>query len=125
MKSVLLIASFVIGSITTVAAQQTSPVWPGCEDSKNVKTCFNKKLSKHVRENYKYPKNDAGEYVRGEVTIKFEVDEEGKVNVLNIEGDEPLVNEAAKKMIEKMPKMEPGTFQGEPDAREFTVPFKF
>lgn len=59
------------------------------------------------------------------MTIKFEVDEEGKVNVLNIEGDEPLVNEAAKEMIEKMPKMEPGTLQGEPDAREFTVPFKF
>ena len=125
MKSLLLIASFVFGSITTISAQQTSPVWPCCEDSENIKTCFNKKLSEHVRENYEYPKNDAGEYVRGEVTIKFEVDEKGKVNVLNIEGDEPLVNKAAKKMIEKMPKMEPGTLQGEPDAREFTVPFKF
>ncbi|WBL25047.1 TonB family protein [Zunongwangia sp. HGR-M22] len=125
MKRLLLIASFVFGTVGTIAAQQTSPVWPGCEDSEDVKACFNQKLSQHVKENYEYPQNDAGEYVRGKVTIKFEVDEEGKVNVLNIEGNEPLVNEAAKKMIKKMPKMKPGKLQGEVDAREFTVSYKF
>lgn len=125
MKKLLLIASFIVATATTLQAQQESPVWPGCEGSENVKSCFNKKLSQHVRDNYEYPKNDAGEYVRGEVTITFEVDEKGIVNVINVKGDEPLVNEAAKKMIEKMPKMKPGKLNGEPDAREFTVPFKF
>ncbi|WP_417885893.1 energy transducer TonB family protein [Zunongwangia sp.] len=125
MKKLFFIASFIIGATGIIQAQTTSPVWPGCEGSDNVKTCFNKKLSKHVRDNYEYPKNDAGEYVRGKVTIKFEVDETGKVNVLNIEGDKPLVNKAAKKMIEKMPKMKPATVNGKPDSREFTIPFKF
>ena len=125
MKRLLVITCFLLGGIGFAQAQQTSPVWPGCEDSDNVKKCFNQKLSQHVRENYVYPKNDAGEYVRGKVTVNFEIDENGKVNVLEVKGKNQQVNAAAEKMINKIPEMEPGTLQGEPDAREFTVPFNF
>lgn len=125
MKKVLVIVCFLLGGIGFANAQQTSPVWPGCEDSKNVKKCFNQKLSQHVREHYVYPKNDAGEYVRGKVTISFEIDENGSVVVNSVEGAKPQVNAAAKEMILKIPKMEPGTLNGEADSRKFTVPFNF
>ena len=125
MKRIVVIALFMIAGIGVANAQQESPVWPGCENSENVKKCFNQKLSQHVQANYEYPKDDAGEYVRGKVTVSFEIDETGKVNVLSVKGKKPEVNEAAKAMLLKIPKMKPGTLNGEPDARKFTVPFNF
>lgn len=125
MKKLLVIACMFIGGLNYAQAQQTSPVWPGCEDSEDVSKCFSQKLSQHVRENYEYPKNDKGEYVRGKVTISFQINEKGEVEVNSVEGPQPAVNAAAKKMILEIPKMEPGTLNGEPDARNFTVPFNF
>ena len=125
MKNLFFIACFLISGIGVAQEQQTSPVWPGCEDSEDISKCFNEKLSEHVRKNYEYPMNDNNEYVRGQVKISFIVDEKGKVEVESIEGPKPEVNQAAKEMIEKIPDMEPGTLQGEPDARTFTSTYRF
>ena len=46
----------------TVSMKETAPVWPGCEASEDTKSCFNSMLMKHIKENYKYPKNENGEY---------------------------------------------------------------
>ena len=125
MKKLFVIACFLLGGISLANAQQTSPVWPGCENAEDVKKCFNQKLSQHVSKNYEYPQNEAGEYVRGKVTISFDINEEGEVVVNSIKGDKPKVKEAAREMIMKIPKMEPGTLNGEADSRTFTVPFNF
>ena len=125
MKKVLLITCFIIGGFANAQAQQTSPVWPGCEDTEDVKACFNQKLAQHVRENYEYPQTEDGEYVRGKVKISFTITEEGKAVVESVEGPKPKVNQAAKEMIEKIPDMEPGTLQGEVDSRTFTSAYKF
>lgn len=124
MKKVLFITCLFFGGIAVSQAQQTSPVWPGCEDSKDVKACFNQKLSKHVQENYEYPM-EGNEYIRGKVTVSFDISKEGKVVVKSVEGSKPAVNEAAREMIEAIPDMKPGTLNGEPDSRNFTVPFNF
>lgn len=124
MKKLLIITCLFFGGIAVSQAQQTSPVWPGCEDSEDVSACFNKKLAQHVRENYEYPM-DGNKYIRGKVTVSFDVTEEGKVVVKSVEGPEPAVNDAARKMIEAIPDMKPGTLNGEPDTRNFTVPFNF
>ena len=118
----MLIACFVVGGLTSAQAQQTSPVWPGC-DAEDAKACFNQKLSEHVSENYEYPQTEDGDYIRGKVEISFTISEEGKVVVNSVEGPEPKVNEAAKEMIQKIPDMEPGTLEGEPDDRNFTVAY--
>ena len=124
MKKLLFIACFLFGGIAVSQAQQTSPVWPGCEDAEDVSACFNQKLSEHVRTHYEYPmENNA--YIRGKVTVSFDVNEEGKVVINSVEGDKPAVVAAARAMLEKIPDMEPGTLNGEPDSRNFTVPFNF
>jgi TonB family protein len=126
MKKILLIAFFVIGGMGVSNAQeQTTPVWPGCENAEDQKACFNQKLSEHVRNNYEYPMNEKNEYVRGKVTVSFDINEKGEVVVNSVEGPEPEVNQAAREMLNKIPKMQPGTLQGEPDSRTFTVPFNF
>ena len=124
MKKLLIITCLFLGAITASQAQQTSPVWPGCEDSEDVSACFNKKLAEHVRKHYEYPM-DGNEYIRGKVTVSFDVTSQGKVVVKSVEGSKPAVNEAAQKMLEAIPDMKPGTLNGEPDTRNFKVPFNF
>ncbi len=121
MKSLFLIAFLFIGG-ATFAQDSTSPVWPGCEDAENPKSCFNQQLMKHVQSNYEYPKNDDGDYVRGKVTIKLVINEEGKAVAESIEGSEPEVNKAAEAMIAKIPQLEPGTRKGEPKETSYTIP---
>jgi hypothetical protein len=124
MKKFLVITCFLFGGVALSQAQQTSPVWPGCEDAEDKSECFNEKLNAHVREHYEYPMQ-GNEYVRGQVKVSFDINEKGEVMVKSIEGSEPLVNEAAREMLEKIPNMEPGTLNGEPDSRNFTTTYRF
>ena len=82
-------------------------------------------LMQHVKENYKYPKNDKGEYIRGKATVSLVVNEEGKVVVNKVEGKYPLINKEAKRMIEAIPRMTPGQMGGKPRAIKYTIPLTF
>lgn len=110
------------GEAETATSQKTGPVWPGCEKSNNPKTCFNQKLMEHVRAHYEYPKNEDGEYVRGKVTLKIAIDEEGKVVLKSVKAQHPEVKEAATEMVGKMPEMEPASRNGEPREVSYTIP---
>ena len=122
----LLFLTCMFFSVTAFSqAQQTSPVWPGCENAEDLSACFNQKLGQHVQENYEYPMNDDNEYVRGKVTVSFDINQDGEVEVNSIEGEQPQVNEAARQVISEIPDMEPATLNGEPDARTFTVGYNF
>lgn len=120
----MIVACFLFGGIAVSQAQQTSPVWPGCEGAEDVAECFNEKLAAHVTKNYEYPM-EGNEYVRGTVTVSFNINEKGEVVVNSVEGDEPKVNQAAREMLEKIPDMKPGTLNGEPDSRNFTSTYRF
>jgi len=124
MKKFLVITCFFFGGIAVSQAQQTSPVWPGCEDAEDKTECFNEKLNAHVKEHYEYPMKENA-YVRGQVKVSFDISKNGEVVVKSVEGSKPLVNEAARNMLEKIPDMEPGTLNGEPDARNFTSTYRF
>lgn len=40
MKKLLVITCFLLGGMGIANAQQTSPVWPGCEDTESIKEVF-------------------------------------------------------------------------------------
>ncbi len=109
----------------TVTVKESAPVWPGCEDSKDQKACFNKMLMQHIKETYKYPKNEKGEYIRGKATVSMEVNEKGKVVVHSVEGKYPKINQEAKRMMEAIPKMTPGRKGGKPTSIKYTIPLTF
>ncbi|MBZ9629231.1 energy transducer TonB [Salegentibacter sp. LM13S] len=106
----------------TVTVREKAPVWPGCESSDDQKTCFNQKLMEHVKNNYKYPRNDKGEFIRGKVVVKMHVDEEGKTVVTSVKGDQKPVIAAVEDMLKKMPVMTPGTRGGSPTKISYTLP---
>lgn len=108
-----------------VSMKESAPIWPGCEDDADTKKCFNQMLMKHVKENYKYPKNDDGEYIRGKATISLVVNAKGKVIVNKVEGQHPQINKEAKRMMEAIPQMTPGQLAGKPRAIKYTIPLTF
>ncbi len=108
-----------------VTMKETAPVWKGCEDSGDKKACFNKMLSKHIKENIKYSKNDKGEYIRGKATVSMEVNEDGKVVVNEVNGKSPVLNKEAKRLMESIPPMTPGKLGGKPRAIKYTIPLTF
>ncbi|GAB2765957.1 energy transducer TonB [Salinimicrobium soli] len=110
----------------TLTTKQTAPVWPGCEGTAaEKKNCFNKKLVEHMKANYKFPKDASGNYIRGKAVVSFNINEEGKVEVLSVEGPKKELNAEAKRIILAIPPMEPGMLAGKPTAVKYKVPFTF
>ncbi|MDT0677121.1 energy transducer TonB [Autumnicola musiva] len=105
-----------------VTIKESAPVWPGCENSKDQKACFNAELMQHIKENYKYPRNNNGDLIRGKAVIKLEINKAGEVVVRSVEGEKPEVNLAAETMIKKIPKLKPGRKGGKPTTANYTIP---
>ena len=108
-----------------VTLKEIPPVWPGCEESSDKKSCFNKMLMQHIKENIKYSKNDKGEWIRGKALVKMEVNEEGNVNVNSVESKYPELKAEAKRLMESIPTMTPGKLAGKPKAIKYTIPLTF
>lgn len=81
-------------------------------------------MYKYIKDNLKYPRNSSS---KGRTVIRFVVTEKGKVNdvtILKSSGSKVLDN-TAKKIVERMPDWEPGLKNGKPVSVYFSLPFNF
>jgi len=105
----------------SVSTREIAPVWPGCEGSElSSKDCFNKKLNLHIKENFKYPRDTKGGFIRGKSTISFSIDETGMVDEVSAVGPEKAV-----RIVKLFPKMKPGYGGGKPKKIEYKMAFNF
>jgi protein TonB len=137
MKKILVVFMLLIGGTVfaqngvkaegnTLTTREIAPVWPGCEGSEaSKKACFKQKLVEHLKENYKFPRDANGKIIRGKAVVSFNIDEEGKVDILKVEGPKKELNEEAKRIILAIPQMKPGERAGKPVPIRYTVPFTF
>lgn len=137
MKNIILVAFLFVGAFgftqegvtvkgNTLNTREIAPVWPGCEGSeKDKKACFNQNLVQCMKENYKFPRDAEGNFIRGKAVVTFNVDEEGKIEILKVEGPKEALNAEAKRIINLLPEMKPGHLGGKPVAVKYTVPFTF
>lgn len=137
MRRILILFLLLVGGTTfaqtgvkaegnTLTTRDIAPVWPGCEGNEATKkTCFKQKLVEHLKANYTYARDDQGQIIRGKSVVSFNVNEEGKVEILSVEGPKKELNAAAKKIILAIPQMKPGERAGKPVPVKYTVPFTF
>lgn len=137
MRRILILFLLLVGGTTfaqtgvkaegnTLTTRDIAPVWPGCEGSEATKkTCFKQKLVEHLKANYTYARDDQGQIIRGKSVVSFNINEEGKVEILSVEGPKKELNAAAKKIILAIPQMKPGERAGKPVPVKYTVPFTF
>ena len=110
----------------TITVKEIAPVWPGCEDSKlSSKDCFNQKVALCINENYKFPKNEKGEFIRGKTTVSFVINEKGEVAKVTAAGPIEAINKEAIRIVKLFPKMKPGHSGGTPIEVKYKMPFTF
>ena len=92
------------------------PTFPG-----GMRECMN-----YLSKNIKYPEECKKEGVQGRVIIQFVVDKEGNIRDAKIaRGIHPSLDKEALRVIEAMPKWEPGKQDGKAVSVKYTVPVNF
>lgn len=95
---------------------EVQPEFPGGMDS----------MYAYIVKNLKYPEKAKAEGIEGRVFVTFTIEKDGSVsNVKILRGIGGGCDEAAKEVVEKMPKWKPGTQRGKPVRVQFNLPIKF
>jgi len=131
MKKIFLLLFLFQGLISLAqvnsANQELLPVFPGCEEESpsDQMKCFNENLKKHIRDNYKYPEQATRERLKGRVIVEYAIEADGFIKVVKVEGEHQILNDEAKRIIELLPKMQPGFQKGKPIRVLMSVPISF
>ncbi len=111
--------------IVPFAVIDEPPVFPGCENSSDQKACFRKKMQEHVVKYFEYPEDLQKEGVEGKVYIMFHISTKGTVESLKVRGPDERLEEAVKKIIDKLPQFKPGRHKGKPVTVSFSIPITY
>jgi TonB family protein len=86
----------------------------------------NKGLQRFIAENVVYPPEAKDQNISGRVFITFVVNQEGKVeNVEVLKGVHPLLDEAAIQCIKSLPDFTPGMQDDKPAKVRYNIPINF
>jgi len=105
------------------------PAFPECGKAKTDEalTCFNREIINHVNKYFAYPQVAVDRNIEGKVYASFVIDKEG--DVVNVEAKGPngteILENAATRLFEKLPKFKPGLKGGKPVNVKYTFPIDF
>ncbi|MDO4496510.1 MAG: TonB family protein [Bacteroidales bacterium] len=104
-------------SDTVVTMCEVMPRFPGGENA----------LMEFVQNNMKYPEEAVAKKIQGRIVLSFIIEKDGSVSqVTPMKKDyDPLLQAEAIRVVESMPKWEPGKTNGEPVRLKFVMPVTF
>ncbi|WP_454980990.1 energy transducer TonB [Capnocytophaga haemolytica] len=103
------------------------PMFEACKDvvtEEQIK-CFKNNLDKHVSSTFTYPPSALEQGIQGRVNVNFRINIDGTITVVDVKGSHPLLENEAKRIIEKLPKLKPAELDGKPIAITFQYPINF
>ena len=101
------------------------PVFPGCENAKDKRACFNEQIQKHIRKNFRYPEIAQEMGIQGRVNVMFTIQKDGSIGNIRYRGPDKNLEAEALRIIQKLPKMTPGKQRGRPVRVPFSIPITF
>ena len=101
------------------------PVFPGCEDEKDKRACFNDMMQKHIRKNFRYPELAQEMGLQGRVSTQFIINKDGSIGAIRKRGPHELLENEAARILSKLPKMTPGMQRGTAVKVPFRIPITF
>lgn len=101
------------------------PVFPGCENEKDKRSCFNTMMQKHIIKNFRYPEIAQEMGVQGRVSVMFEIQKDGSIGKVRMRGPDRNLEKEAARIIGKLPKMTPGKQRGNAVRVPFSIPITF
>ena len=103
------------------------PIFPGCERVKKSKRreCFQEKMNKHIRKNFRYPEIAQEMGIQGRVYVNFIIGKNGEITNIRMRGPDKNLEKEAQRIISKLPTMTPGAQRGRPVRVPFSIPITF
>lgn len=101
------------------------PVFPGCEDAKDKRACFQEMMNKHIAKNFRYPESAQEMGIQGRVNIMFVIQNDGSIGNIQLRGPDKNLEAEARRIIDKLPKMVPGKQRGQAVKVPFSIPITF
>ncbi len=101
------------------------PVFPGCEDEKDTRACFDKMMADHVRNNLQYPETALESYDQGKVVVMLEIQIDGSIAIIKNIGPSRVLEHEAARIIRLLPTMKPAVHQGIPIKVSYSLPINF
>ena len=102
------------------------PVFPQCENVEisQMPECFRNTLIQFIMENFKTPSIVEEEGYKGELVVLFEVDKDGKFNILNTEAVYEELKEEIKRVFVALPQITPASYDARPTYMQFSMPIQ-
>lgn len=107
------------------AVVEEVPVFPGCEDDDNKRSCFNKMIQRHIGKNFNYPLEAQEKGIQGRVSIMFTVSKDGSIQNVRMRGPYKILEKEAARIIGRLPKISPGKHKGKAVNVPFSIPITF
>ena len=103
------------------------PIFPGCENvaKDQRRNCFQEKMNKHIRKNFRYPEIAQEMGIQGRVYVNFIIAKDGQITNIRMRGPDKNLEKEAQRIISKLPNMTPGKQRGRPVRVPFSIPINF
>ena len=103
------------------------PIFPGCEKvaKSQRRACFQEKMNKHIRKNFRYPEIAQEMGIQGRVYVQFVIAKDGSITSIRMRGPDKNLEKEAKRIISRLPKMTPGKQRGRAVRVPFSIPITF
>jgi len=101
------------------------PIFPGCEDVDDKRACFQEKMLKHIKDNFRYPSNAIDLKQQGRVNVVFTIQKDGTIGDVKMRSPHKILEKEASRIIAKLPKMTPGMQRKQPVKVPFSIPITF
>ena len=103
------------------------PIFPGCEKvaKSERRACFQEKMNKHIRKNFRYPEIAQEMGIQGRVYVQFVIAKDGSITSIRMRGPDKNLEKEAQRIISRLPKMTPGKQRGRPVRVPFSIPITF
>ena len=110
------------------AVIENVPVFPGCERGNNEKKrkCMSEKISKFVQRKFNTDlAGDLGLTGRQRISVIFKIDKSGNVTGVRARAPHPRLEKEAQRVINLLPKMQPGKQRGKAVIVPYSLPIIF
>ncbi|MGB2397689.1 MAG: energy transducer TonB [Flavobacteriaceae bacterium] len=103
------------------------PIYPGCErvPKSERRACFQDKINKHIRKNFRYPEIAQEMGIQGRVYVQFVIAKDGAITSVRMRGPDKNLEKEAARIISKLPRMTPGRQRGRAVRVPFSIPITF
>lgn len=130
MKYILLLPflflSFHITAQDINLSSEVYPEFPECEnvDYEDQAKCFNNTLVNFITSNFQVPEVVNAANYKGQLTIIFEVDEEGDFQLIYLDAAYDELKDEANRVFALLPAVKPATYNGRPIHMQFKMPLR-